>query len=245
MFSGSCTQQPDRPNNWEKRGDDQEDHGGHGHQDHGQLHQRHLLLQPWTCDHHQGSNTRHFQSWSRGDFRNKSEKIVHLLILRSLQSYGLLTRLIYRFFTIGITVSNVINDHTIIRWKYGGKYHYHSGNGPPVCDVSWPSSGCHDGNGQFQHQYHCHKHYLKTLSQKQHCYCSHMWWHSESIFLQVGLGSPHPPGGHSNYRPPGPGGPPAFPGSSGGPGQPSRPPAQQAPQVRISESNLWCIGSLV
>ena len=108
MFLGSCTQQPDRPNNWEKRGDDQEDHGGHGHQDHGQLHQRHLLLQPWTCDHHQGSNTRHFQSWSRGDFRNKSEKIVHLLILRSLQSYGLLTRLIYRFFTISITVSNVI-----------------------------------------------------------------------------------------------------------------------------------------
>merc|ERR1719340_379568 len=45
----------------------------------------------------------------------------------------------------------------------------------------------------------------------------------------VGLGSPHPPGGHSNYRPPGPGAPPSFPGCAGGPGQPSRPPAQQAP----------------
>ena len=70
-----------------------------------------------------------------------------------------------------------------------------------------------------------------------------MWWHSESASLQVGLGSPHPPGGHSNYRPPGPGGPPAFPGSSGGPGQPSRPPAQQAPQVKISQSNMGCTGT--
>lgn len=54
--------------------------------------------------------------------------------------------------------------------------------------------------------------------------------HPAAMMATVGLGSPHPPGGHSNYRPPGPGGPPAFPGSSGGPGQPSRPPAQQAPQ---------------
>ena len=46
FFSGSCTQQPDRADNWEEWGNNQEDHGGHGHQDYRQLHQRHLLLQP-------------------------------------------------------------------------------------------------------------------------------------------------------------------------------------------------------
>ena len=74
-FSGSCTQQPDRANNWQEWGNDQEDHGGHRHQDHRQLHQRHLLLQPRACDHHQGSNTRYFQSWSRGDLTKKSNEI--------------------------------------------------------------------------------------------------------------------------------------------------------------------------
>merc|ERR1719189_1222593 len=54
--------------------------------------------------------------------------------------------------------------------------------------------------------------------------------HPAAMMATVGLGSPHPPGGHSNYRPPGPGAPPSFPGCAGGPGQPSRPPAQQAPQ---------------
>ena len=84
-FSGSCTQQPDRANNWQEWGNDQEDHGGHRHQDHRQLHQRHLLLQPRACDHHQGSNTRYFQSWSRGDLTKnlmKSEKIVYILIFK-------------------------------------------------------------------------------------------------------------------------------------------------------------------
>lgn len=54
--------------------------------------------------------------------------------------------------------------------------------------------------------------------------------HPAAMMATVGLGSPHPPGGHSNYRPPGPGAPPSFPGCAGGPGQQSRPPAQQAPQ---------------
>merc|ERR1719410_1693813 len=53
--------------------------------------------------------------------------------------------------------------------------------------------------------------------------------HPAAMMATVGLGSPHPPGGHSNYRPPGPGAPPSFPGCAGGPGQQSRPPAQQAP----------------
>merc|ERR1719336_2032535 len=54
--------------------------------------------------------------------------------------------------------------------------------------------------------------------------------HPAAMMATVGLGSPHPPGGHSNYRPSGPGAPPSFPGCAGGPGQQSRPPAQQAPQ---------------
>ena len=79
---GSRPQQLDRADHRKERSNDQEDHGGHGQQDHGQLHQRHLLLQPRACDHHQGSNPRHFKSRSRGNQKPSSVFILVKTFLR-------------------------------------------------------------------------------------------------------------------------------------------------------------------
>ena len=141
--SGSCPQQLDREDHREERSNDQENHGGHGQQDHGQLHQRHLLLQPRACDHHQGSDSRHFKSRGRG---NRKPSSVFILV----KTFSSSSCWLKGFFKITGRLRNRPAGPEITKLAQTMINLSTAGHGAPVCDVPWPPPRRHDGHGRYQ-----------------------------------------------------------------------------------------------